>query len=136
MSSSSIHVLGLGNLGKLFAHALRRNHPKIPITLLFHRPTLEEEWNKAGQCIEITRKDMPDRIDGFRYEIVEDGKGAEIENLVVATKTHATVQAIRPLKDRLKPYSTMLFLQNGIGMISQYVLSLAMKPVVDVRRLR
>jgi 2-dehydropantoate 2-reductase len=117
MSTPSIHVIGIGNLGKLLAHSLRRHHPEIPITLLFHRPSLVEEWEKVGKCIEITRNGEIDRQTGFTYETVPDGK-SEIQNLIVATKTHSTVQALRALRDRLGPRTTLLFTQNGIGTYS------------------
>ncbi|KAF2654710.1 2-dehydropantoate 2-reductase [Lophiostoma macrostomum CBS 122681] len=119
MTSPSIHILGLGNLGKLFAHALRRNHPEIPITLLFHRPSLVDDWNNAGRGIEIVRNNVSDNQHGFNYQIVKDDEGDDIENLLVATKTHATVEAIQPLRNRLRPTSTMLFLQNGIGSVDE-----------------
>ncbi|KAK2808964.1 hypothetical protein FQN50_004238 [Emmonsiellopsis sp. PD_5] len=121
-SSQHIHVLGIGNLGKLVAHSIRKSHPKTPITLLFHRPTLAEEWATAGQCIEIVRDGVPDRQNGFNYESVSaDGQqqGSVIENLVVATKSYTTVDALKPFKDRLIPSSTLLFLQNGIGTIDE-----------------
>lgn len=111
----SIHILGLGNLGKLLAHSLRKSHPEIPITLLFHRPSLAEDWERAGRCIEIVRNGQPDRQGGFLWEGVWKEKG-QIQNLILATKTYSTVQALRPLKDRLGSESTVLFLQNGIGM--------------------
>lgn len=117
MPPPSVHVLGIGNLGKLLAHSLRRHHPEIPITLLFHRPSLVEEWEKAGKCIEITRNGEADRQAGFIYETLPDGKG-EIQNLIVATKTHSTVQALQSLKGRLGANTTLLFTQNGIGIVT------------------
>jgi 2-dehydropantoate 2-reductase len=113
-SRQPIHILGIGNLGKLVAHSLRKSHPDTPITLLFHRPSLIEEWNKAGQCIEVVRNGVPDRQSDFSYEVVSKEQST-IRNLVVATKAYATVQALKPLRDRLAPLSTLLFLQNGIG---------------------
>lgn len=114
MAPLQIHVLGIGNLGKLLAHSLRKRHPELSITLLFHRPTLAEEWEQAGQCIEIVRYGLPDKQGGFLVETTSQ-KAAEITNLIVATKTHSTVQALRPIRERLGLASTLLFLQNGIG---------------------
>jgi 2-dehydropantoate 2-reductase len=114
MAQHPIHILGIGNLGKLVAHSLRKSHPERPITLLFHRPDLVEEWNKAGQCIEVVRDGVHDRQGGFGYETISKEQ-REIKNLVVATKTYATVQALAPLRTRVVPSSTLLFLQNGIG---------------------
>lgn len=119
MTSPTIHILGIGNLGKLLAHSLRRCHPEIPITLLFHRPSLVDEWNAAGRQIEIVRNGKFDRQNDFNYESASEDSGSKIENLIVATKTHSTVRALQPLRGRLGPRSTMLFTQNGIGWFSQ-----------------
>jgi len=135
MSSPSIHILGLGNLGKLIAHSLKKCHPELPITLLFHRKSLVEEWNQGGRCIEIVRNGQSDRQGGFLWELIQEQKGAEIQqqagiqNLIVATKTYATSDALRPLVQRLGPSSTLLFLQNGMGMYPDIWLCLS-KPFV------
>jgi 2-dehydropantoate 2-reductase len=109
-----IHILGVGNLGKLAAHSLRKKHPETPIILLFHRPNLIEEWNKARRCIEVVRDGVFDRQSEFSYEAVSKEQST-IRNLIVATKTYSTVQALKPLRHRLVSSSTLLFLQNGIG---------------------
>jgi len=79
------------------------------------------------------RDGVSDRQRGFLYENVGDigGSGSsccsssssssstrksqEIHELIVATKTHTTVEALRAIRGRLGPWSTLLFLQNGIG---------------------
>jgi 2-dehydropantoate 2-reductase len=109
-----IHIVGLGNIGKLLAHSLRKYHPDIPITLLFHRQSLNEEWSRAGESIEIVRSGIADRQRGFLHEDVSRGHGY-IQQLIVATKTHTTVEALKPLRCRLNSSSSLLFLQNGIG---------------------
>jgi 2-dehydropantoate 2-reductase len=118
--SSPVHILGIGNLGKFVAHSLRKTHPELPITLLFHRSTLLDEWNQAGRQIEIVTNGVSDKREGFKYEILgAEGKGSErgeaIENLIVSTKTHRTVEAMTPLHERLGKESTVVFCQNGIG---------------------
>ena len=113
-----VHILGLGNLGKLFAHSLAKCNQGTPITLLFHRSSLIPEWDKAGRSIEITTNGISDRQTGFDYELLEDSassKSGHIKNLVVATKTYTTVSALQPILHRLNKDSTLLFLQNGMG---------------------
>lgn len=110
-----IHILGIGSLGKLFAHSIRKSHPQTPITLIFHRPSLADEWIKAGQCIEVVRGGVPDVQSMFSYELASEGQSM-IKALIVATKASSTVQALKPLTRRLVPSSSLLFLQNGIGM--------------------
>ena len=111
--NKAIHILGLGNLGKLVAHSLRKSHPEKQISLLFHRESLVEEWNRSGRYIQIERNGESDSRDRFGEESTKNG--GDIHNLVVATKTYLTAQALLPLKERLRSDSTILFVQNGMG---------------------
>jgi len=122
-----IHILGIGNLGKLVAHALKKSAPQVPVTLLFHRPSLVPEWEKAGQ--KITRTvgcDHDDQTTGFDVEPLLLSHTAslnpttEIRNLVVATKTHATTAALALIKQRLSPKCHIVFVQNGFGSCNLY----------------
>jgi 2-dehydropantoate 2-reductase len=114
-----IYILGLGNLAKLFAHSLRKSHPNTPIKLLFHRDSLVDEWQAAGQAIEIVRDGKVDKQHGFDWERLNQLGGETIQNLIVATKTYGTVDAMRPLALRLNAESTVLFLQNGMGTMDE-----------------
>lgn len=116
-AQSPIYILGLGNLGKLVAHALASSHPAPPqVTLLLHRPELAAQWNKAGHCIDVVTKGVSNPRGGFQVEETFGDESGLIRHLIVATKTYATVPALKPLKHRLSGESTMLFLQNGMGM--------------------
>jgi Ketopantoate reductase PanE/ApbA len=117
-SLEPIHILGLGNLGKLFAHSLAAYNPTTPITLLLHRHELVAEWKKAGQCIEVVTNGVSDKRSGFGIDLVLGPWGPEksvIKYLLVATKTYATLAALTPLKHHLTEESTILFFQNGVG---------------------
>ena len=117
-----IHILGIGNIGNLIAHSLARISPVPPVILLLHRPGLLSGWEEAGRCIDVTTDSSLDKQRGFITEMVSkdnsnaNATGGIIKNLVVTTKTHATSAAIQPLKHRLNNESTILFLQNGMGM--------------------
>jgi 2-dehydropantoate 2-reductase len=124
-----IHVLGMGNVGRFVAHSLRKSHPNLPITLLFHRPSLVGEWEKSGHCIEIITNDIRDRQTGFDTEVIgkleEQGLNFEgnenpISNLVIATKAHTTKAALERVARRIDSKSTLLFTQNGMGNISKH----------------
>ena len=65
------------------------------------------------------RKGVSDHQSGFDCEDVGKGTG-EIRNLILTTKTYGTVDALKPLRGRLGKGSTLLFVQNGIGMPSFY----------------
>ena len=119
-SSDRIHILGVGNLGKYVARALRRSCPELPITLIFHRPSLRENWQEAGQAVHYTREDHSDRTGGFDVEYIPDdaspvGDASPIEHLILLTKTYNTTPSLSYVKARLNEHSTILFLQNGMG---------------------
>lgn len=120
--SGRIHVLGLGNLGRLYAHALAKADSTTPITLLFHRPSLLGEWEEAGKSIWITTDGVPDRTATFDIELVSpDRPQAEgtIDNLILATKTIKTASALQGIKHRLTSESTILLTQNGMGTVEE-----------------
>jgi 2-dehydropantoate 2-reductase len=125
-TSGRIHVLGVGNLGRFFAHALAIRPNPPPITLLLHRASLLEEWEKAGRRIEITTDGIPNSKGTFDVEVVEDSQQSEdiIENLIVTTKTINTVKALASVKHRLTTDSTILFAQNGMGTVEEVTSSI------------
>lgn len=134
--NSRIHVLGLGSIGTFTAHSLREipNHP--PVTLLLHRESLLDGYHQAGHQILLdTREGTRVGHGGFDLEVFRQGNwtpvptmadrqmGSDyggdsiINHLIVSVKATQTVSALRPLRHRLSPGSTILFLQNGCGMI-------------------
>ncbi|KAH6855579.1 ketopantoate reductase PanE/ApbA C terminal-domain-containing protein [Chaetomium sp. MPI-CAGE-AT-0009] len=146
-----IHILGLGNLGKYVAFALRRSQQTavmvpcqfLPVTFIFHRKGLLEDWEREDQsiryytpdCLKIERPIEKLRATDFCVELLDNGNAAshDVENklpvitgskspirhLIVTTKTYATTAAIAPIKDRLNKDSHILFLQNGIGVTDE-----------------
>ncbi|CZT42638.1 related to ketopantoate reductase [Rhynchosporium secalis] len=162
-SGPKIHILGLGNLGRLFAHALATStHSSAPaVTLLFHRSNLQEEWEAAGRSIEITSKDLKSSSSSSNYTIEilnqhvphqdpnhgqrqntktssdpnSDKDNSIIENLIITTKTLHTVRALRPLAHRLNRNSTLLFAQNGMGTVEEVTASLFSNPATRPRYL-
>ncbi|KAJ8123451.1 hypothetical protein ONZ43_g606 [Nemania bipapillata] len=129
-SLERIYVLGVGNLGKYVAHALRKRHPRLPITLLFHRADLEWEWDAAGRAITLMTDDISDKRTGFDVEFLLDSTGqkAPIKHLIVATKTYMTAPAIDLVKGRLGKDSSILFLQNGMGTVDEVSASIFSDP--------
>ncbi|KAK3293835.1 ketopantoate reductase PanE/ApbA C terminal-domain-containing protein [Chaetomium fimeti] len=150
---NGIHILGLGNLGKYVALALRRNQQTTvtvprqfsPVTLIFHRKGLLEDWEREDRSIRYYTPDCLEirpgppiekfRATGFRVECLGNANGANhgvennppviigskspIKHLIVTTKTYATAAALAPIKDRLSKNSHILFLQNGIGVTDE-----------------
>jgi 2-dehydropantoate 2-reductase len=110
-----IHVLGVGNLGRLFAHALANQPSPPPITLLLHRPSLLPEWEAAGRTISLTTHGVTNSSGTYSVETPDSDSGETISNLIVATKTLHTTTALESVRHRLNSESTVLFLQNGMG---------------------
>jgi len=118
----SIYVLGVGSIGKYVAHSFRKASSS-PVTLLFHRPDMKRQWREGGsaiQCRVTLEHGETDRIAGFGYEEVFNesppwARAPPINFLIVTSKTYMATQALRPLRHRLGPQSTILFIQNGMG---------------------
>lgn len=139
--SDRIYILGTGSVGKFVAHTLRGNPKPPPVTLLFHRPTLLDEFNAATRTINLKHTSgavegrggfdaelaLPERrqfsathavgIDRSRFErrMADD----PIHNLIVSVKAQQTVNALKSIRHRLTPESTILFLQNGMGIVEE-----------------
>ncbi|KAG9242691.1 2-dehydropantoate 2-reductase [Calycina marina] len=118
-----IYVLGAGNVGSFFAHALRGNGGRTghrPVTLLFHRPELLGTWKNSKQELVFSYPQHFETSKGFDVEFVESPGNVdqtEISHLIVATKATQTVEAVSSIARRLTSVSTIVFVQNGIGVI-------------------
>ena len=123
MCCRSIHILGIGSLGKLVAHSLAASKSAPKVTLFFHRAELANQWDEAGGRIDVASEGRSNHRNSFKIErtfesnIQHDGP---IAYLIAATKTYTTTEALRPLRHRLNHDSTLLFLQNGMGMLTRF----------------
>ncbi|ODA82643.2 hypothetical protein RJ55_01151 [Drechmeria coniospora] len=120
-----IFILGVGNIGRLYASHLARHIPTPPLTLVVHREELLAQWLSA-EGLELIQNGVPTRNKtAFDIEywtetppecgpVREVADGAALRNLIIATKASAAV----PQADRLRRYldgeSTVAFTQNGI----------------------
>ncbi|MCJ1295829.1 hypothetical protein MMC34_007393 [Xylographa carneopallida] len=130
--SKRIYILGLGNVGCFVAHSLKSMLMEPSITLLFHRKGLLDNWKKSGEIIELRIDGVPNIRGGFNVEptvpLSENESDAAsssatdfspIHHLVIAVKAQNTVAALKPIQHRLTAESTVLFLQNGMGVIEE-----------------
>ncbi|MCJ1397441.1 hypothetical protein MMC11_000634 [Xylographa trunciseda] len=131
-TSGRTYILGLGNVGCFVAHSLRSKLSEPPVTLLFHRHGLLDDWKERGETIDLQTDGVSDIRSGFDVELAgacsEDGNDAgnssdincePIDHLVVAVKAQNTVAALRSIQHRLTSESTILFLQNGMGVTDE-----------------
>lgn len=111
-----IHILGVGNIGKLIAHALVNKEPAAQVTLLLHRSGLLDDWEAAGQTLDIITNGVSNKNGHYDVELVTDSsQNTSIQKIIVATKAARAVSALQQVKHRLSAQSTILFAQNGMG---------------------
>lgn len=133
------HVLGLGSIGSLLSYHLRRSLPEHHNITLIYRTQRQAEQN--GSEIRFEVNGVISKAAGFKREAFDSpiypqtshsGSGSDeddsrkIDSLFVATKAHQTLPAIRQLSSRLSPESTIVLLQNGMGVyeeLTQHIFS-------------
>lgn len=136
--ADTFHILGLGGVGILVAHALA-GVPNLPrLILLLHRST-----DNYSRRLAVTRNGATEyqynfSVEKYRngcwYEETSDSPGSltkckhsrsvppdrnPIQILIVAVKAHHTIGSIRLVKHRLNKHSAILFLQNGLGALDE-----------------
>lgn len=135
---SRIHILGTGKEGKFVAHSLASLGGRPPISLLLQRPSLVNQWHSEGQILELLEAKKSMVQIGFDIEnpnltqaeytqgrmlstknVLFGQDGWNIDQLIVTTEAPVTVRSLLPIKDRLHSTSTILFLQNGMGVIDE-----------------
>ncbi|CAK7199139.1 2-dehydropantoate 2-reductase (Ketopantoate reductase) (KPA reductase) (KPR) [Sporothrix eucalyptigena] len=131
-----IYVLGLGNLGRLFAASLAQLPNRPPITLVVHRPGLLEQW-RANPGVVLRPPSYLDgkedstndssRITAFDVEMwsetpppshldaISSVEIADIGNLVIATKAQDALRTADWLRRYLGSESAVAFAQNGMN---------------------
>lgn len=120
-----IFVLGVGNLGRLFASCLAQAPESPPVTLVVHRKELLTEWD-AGQGIEILRSGVLEKNKNFDIEwwtdaqpdhgpVREVSDGMKLVNLIITTKATAALPQVDRLRGYLNQNSTVVFVQNGMS---------------------
>lgn len=113
-----IHILGLGNIGKFVAHCLSTSQGAPPLHLLWANKLYQDHWYQEGQRIRMMEYDSEFTSSGYKFEAVHDvHNNKPIDNLIVCSKAGATVKALQSVSGRLHQDSSILFLQNGMGMV-------------------
>ncbi|KAF9976253.1 hypothetical protein BGZ73_008895 [Actinomortierella ambigua] len=127
-----IHILGTGGIGSLFAYHFHKHG--IPWTALLRRPPNTKEGPPSLTYMDCTALDKrsaePKRIERITWEptfplidqevfsndlVYQENMKQPIHQLLVATKAYQTVEALSKVKHRLRPWSTVILMQNGMG---------------------
>ncbi|KAG1813314.1 ketopantoate reductase PanE/ApbA C terminal-domain-containing protein [Suillus subaureus] len=150
ISDMRFYVLGLGPIGCLLAHNLRSVLPRThPVTLI--QKTAKQAWTPQNAAAKITVENQGVRqsTDGFDIEVFDKHSGSgggvrfnpklsreesagftpsdgdlrtePIEALFITTKAHSTAPALSHLAPRLTSRSTVVLLQNGMGLYEDLV---------------
>jgi len=122
----SIHVLGCGSIGLLFASSVIRRFPKQDISMLLrphhrHRLNINDGCNDTPETIQCYLQstyttstkylnkcnpvNLPAEIIGERDD--------EIKNLLLCAKAHDCKHAVSSISNRILPISKIIILSNG-----------------------
>ncbi|KJA28529.1 hypothetical protein HYPSUDRAFT_129563 [Hypholoma sublateritium FD-334 SS-4] len=142
-----IHVLGLGPIGCLLSHHLRRVLPVQHTITLIHKTSQERSQMLKRGTICLERKEVPHFAEGFDHEVSVKGletmakaaagspvlaevakHSAPIDSLFVALKAQHTADALKALAPRLTSNSTIVLFQNGMGIYEQLVSQIFRNP--------
>lgn len=151
------YILGIGPIGSLLAHHLREALPSIHSVTLIHK-SIEQARNAAslGGAISVENQGIVQTRDGFDMEVfargdysgagtpfdptlsrdegkrgtppLENSRTDLIETLFVTTKAQNTTGAISRMLPRLTHRSTIVLLQNGMGIYEDLVQKLFRNP--------
>ncbi|RUS30126.1 ketopantoate reductase PanE/ApbA C terminal-domain-containing protein [Jimgerdemannia flammicorona] len=128
------HVLGTGTIGCLIASYLRQSNHTVTLllknaqSLVAYRKNDGITYEKDGVATKIRDFDLELAGDAFgrrpflssaphhTFAITTSADTDDpIENLVVTTKAYNAIDAVIPLTRRIGRQSTIIFLQNGMG---------------------
>lgn len=144
LSSMQVHILGLGSIGQLIAHNLRRVLPSThDITLVYKTQRRAKDFLLRGAVVNVERDGITSSSKGFRYGVynslvslptvaVESEGGVssagdvglpkdQIESLIVTTKAQQVLPAIQTLLPHLSSDATIVLMQNGLGVYENLI---------------
>lgn len=119
-----IYILGVGNIGRLYAMCLSNIANSPPITLVVHRKALLEHWaaepgivlrrhgeTHVNTCFDIEWWTETPPCEG---QVAEVAAGRNIGNLIIATKATDALPQVNRIRRYLGRDSTVAFAQNGM----------------------
>lgn len=135
--SERIYILGLGHYGTLVAHAIAGLPNRPSVTLLLHTMTKLHQWESNDRCTEVLRNKTGEKRRDYSVELLRPDNSTEaaelpgapnhkdvaepeiIYQVILSVKPQFTLYALSKITDRLTKDSTILFLQNGMGMVDE-----------------
>ncbi|PPR02702.1 hypothetical protein CVT26_009806 [Gymnopilus dilepis] len=127
-----LHVLGLGSIGCLVAHNLRQILPASHTISLIHKSNRERNIFLQRGSITLERAGVLTPSTGeYLHEVFHSPKAesnAPIQSVIVALKAQYTIDAIKQLAPRIGPNSTIVLLQNGMGIYEELLTRIFRNP--------
>ena len=124
--SRTIHLLGAGNVGNFIAHSFAGIPNPPSMVLLLRDHSRLRDWRRSKESIEVIRNGIHEVRKGFDVEVLtsksikqaqDESPSTPIHSLIVSVKAADTVAALSSVASRLTRDSTVLFMQNGMGVI-------------------
>ncbi|KAI2786660.1 hypothetical protein POX_g09048 [Penicillium oxalicum] len=147
--SGRVHIIGLGNAGTFIAHSLASRQSPPPITLLMHQASFYHAFRRKKRSLAVNYNGLDDNRTGFDVEVLEDKvwrripskeeqmeiqeesemfendemlleeEEGHIDCLIVCCKAYMTEKVLRDVRHRLSSNSTILLIQNGLGIVEK-----------------
>ncbi|KAI9271310.1 2-dehydropantoate 2-reductase [Sporodiniella umbellata] len=114
----NIHILGTGAIGCHIAFTLKKSNHNV--SLLLRSRSHIDEFAKRGSRIVCRQGDKVEHITGFEVASLDSHQGP-ITSLIVTTKAQNTLEAISSIAPYLSTCSSVLFLQNGMGIVDEVI---------------
>lgn len=122
----SVHVLGIGAMGSLLAHELVA--ARLSPILLVKHSTIKQNLHSLNNTMTLARHSDSGIIYNTTKMAVrqkptleEWDKTMAITDMIVATKTHSTKEALTPYVPYMTPDTNLIFVQNGMGAVSSAI---------------
>ncbi|KAL1924973.1 uncharacterized protein VTP21DRAFT_4627 [Calcarisporiella thermophila] len=134
MRRLNFHVLGSGAIGSLLAFHLRKAQHEV--TLLLRDARSLAAFQSQGSQLICESDGVELKANGFHAEAIQlptrlpqrytksaitqaEDTGGTIQRLLVCTKAHDTIAAVRQLRERISSSGTIVLLQNGMGVCEE-----------------
>ncbi|XBW35681.1 hypothetical protein QEN19_001252 [Hanseniaspora menglaensis] len=116
----TFHIVGLGSMGSIIAIALQKKFPSYKIVpILRNQEKVEFFKKKYDSKFVIHRQYNDNKIDisqSFEETTSLDHvKEDHIDNLIITTKTYQSIDALKPLWDKIDNKTNIILIQNGFG---------------------
>lgn len=105
-----LYILGAGSLGLLWAARLQQ--AGIACRVIVRNAQQLEAWQQRNNRL-LFNDGNGNHALTLNFETPDTTR--MIRHLIVATKAHAALEAVRQLRHRLRPAGDILMLQNGLG---------------------